>query len=67
MKFEQLVVKMLDGQGFPTVIDKFETGTITFKDGFAFVDYISFYNKESRSVYSGSFWIDFIPREDEKE
>lgn len=67
MKFEKLTVKTLDRQGIPTAIGKYEDGTIEFKEGFAFVDYIGLYDKESVVVYSGTCWFDLVPIKEKEE
>ena len=67
MKFEKLTIRTLDGQGLPTSIGKFDNGTITFKEGFAFVDYIGLYDKEAMVVYSGTCWFVIEPEKEKEE
>lgn len=67
MKFEKLNVKTLDKQSNPTSLGKFEDGTIEFKEGFAFVNYVGLYDKKAIAVYSGTCWFEVEPIEEKEE
>lgn len=46
MKFEVLSVKSLDRQGLITEVNKYYNGTVEYKEGFAFVNYLGLFDKD---------------------